>query len=125
MARKKKVIEVDYGKSGKETLIEMGLLSTNEDPGRNIVMPVRRTKEEYENNNPFKKEYIPLTAREEHECSVILAQKMLKQFRWLPWMKPFIDNFGNPKIYTRKKSTRKKIDIDEVPEVKTRQKIEL
>ena len=55
MGRKKKVIEVDYGKSGREMLIEMGLLSTNSDPGKNIIMPVRKTKEDYEKNNPFKK----------------------------------------------------------------------
>jgi len=126
MGRKKKIIEVDYGKSGKETLIEMGLLSTNEDPGRNIVIPVRKTKEEYEKNNPFKKNSEPLTTKEEHEYSVILAQKMLKDFRWLPWMKPFIDEFGNPKIYTRKRtSDRKKIVIEEIVEVKKRRKIEL
>jgi len=71
-----------------------------------------------------------MTAREEHEYSVILAQKMLKDFRWLPWMKFFIDEFGNPKIYIRKKSSdRKKIDIDTIEpisvEVKSRKKITL
>ena len=126
MGRKKKIkfTEVDYGKSGKETLIEMGLLSTNEDPGKNITMPVRRTKEEYEKNNSFIKSHQPMSPREEHEYRIILAQKMLKQFRWLPWMKSFIDEFGNPKIYTRKRtSDRKKIIIE--PEVKKRRKIEL
>jgi len=113
MGRKKKVkipVEVDYGKSGREMLIEMGLLSRN--PGDNIHMPIRKSKEEYERDNPFKKKYVPLTQKEENEYSTILAQKMLKQFRWLPWMQSFIDEFGNPKIYTRQRSKRVKIKLD-------------
>ena len=134
MRRKKKIpIEVDYGKSGREMLIEKGLLSTNEDPGRNIIMPKRKIKEEYERNNLFKKNYQPMSSREEHEYHISLAQSMLKQFFWRDWMQPFINKDGSPKIYTRiKSSDRKKITIeDEEAEVevevkpKKRQKIQL
>jgi len=128
MARKKKKkipIEVDYGKSGREMLQEMGLL--NYDTAENIKMPVRKTKEEYDKSNPFKREFIPLTAKEEFAYSVILAQKMLEQFRWLPWMRPFIDKYGNPKIFIKKKSSgRKKITFEDGPViVKKRKKINL
>jgi len=136
MGKNKKVkipMEVDYGKSAREILIEKGLLSTNEDPGKNIIMPKRKSKEEYEQNNPFKKNYQPMSSREEYEYDVKLAQKMLSQFFWRDWMHPFINEDGSPKIYTRIKSSgRKKITIKEVEaeieaevKPKKRQKIQL
>ena len=123
MGRKKKLkipVEVDYGKSGKEMLIEMGLLSAN--PGDNIHMPIRKTKEEYERDNPFKKKHVPLTRKEENEYSIILAQKMLKQFRWLPWMQSFINEYGEAKVLTLRRRGRVKIELNEP---KRRTKIKL
>ena len=124
MGRKKKVkipVEVDYGKSGREMLIEMGLLSRN--PGDNIHMPIRKSKEAYERDNPFKKKYVPLTQKEENEYSTILAQKMLKQFRWLPWMQSFINEYGEAKVFTRRRSKRVKIELDEAPKRRTKIKL--
>lgn len=117
MKRKK---EIDYGKSGREMLYEMGLL--NIDPNDNIKMPIRKSKE-YIKNDSFRRKFIPFTKKEEFEYSVILAQKMLSQFRWLPWMRPFIDELGNPKSYGGKtRSRRQKIEINKA---RKRKKIEL
>ena len=47
----------------------------------------------------------PAENRQYHTC---VAQKMLKRFRWQPWMAPYIDKEGNP-IAVRRKAVSNEI----------------
>lgn len=44
-----------------------------------------------------KKRIPPPTEEEARMCNIVVAQRMLKDFKWQKWMGAFIDREGRPK----------------------------